>query len=183
MAAPSLVARRRSFGIGFALLVCVLLLVAFLVRNQSNEELQSRGVTLAHPPGQEISQTLLTTLIQQRGGPQLPPGVSVSRAWQEATVSFGAQLGDGSSVTYSPDTRSPQQAASDFEAMIQADETEFGSSQFSTVSLRGTTALSHEQGADGPASLSWIEGQVLIQIIGYPGESLADLIPFAQQMP
>ena len=138
-------------------------------------------------PGQTASTDQVNVLISKNAGPALPEDgpyavKSVERAWTDGYGAFGVTYPSGLGITYQPDSRSQAEAEKAIKGQVDSDTEQFGSSQFFVVDLRDTVALAHEAAADGPASLSWLEGNVWVQVIGYGGESLADLDSLAKSM-
>ena len=88
----------------------------------------------------------------------------------------------GLGVTYQRDSRSQPQYERAIQGQVDSDTEQLGSSQFFVVDLRDTIALAHEAAPDGPASLSWLEGKVLVQVIGFGGESLAEIEGLTESM-
>lgn len=154
----------------------------------SRDGFNRRGVVEPNPsPGKEVGLEEVEQLTRQNSGPLLPEdgdfsARSVSRAWTDNYGSFGFQFPSGLMITFSVESRTEEEAEIAMKEMVEADIADFGSSAFSVEELRGTVALTHEAAEDGPASLSWREGDVLVQVIGYGGETLSQLRSLALSM-
>ena len=139
-------------------------------------------------PGERAPIGQVETLIQRNGGPLLPRAGnyttgSVERAWVDDYGAFGLQFRSGLWIIMQEDPRTREEAEAAIRGQIEADTETLGSSQFSVEEIRGTLALAHETGDDGPSSLSWLEGRLWIQVIGLGGESLSEVRELASALP
>jgi len=180
----------RLLVLAAAALIAAASVTAYLAsaRDDVSDDFAARGVGAPNPePGKEVPIEEVEELIRQNEGPLLPqqgkfPADSVSRAWVDDYGSFGFQFHSGLSVIFSLESRSHQEAQTAFREMVEADIADYGFSPFTVEGIRATVGLAHEAASDGPASLGWREGGLLIQIIGYGGESLSELRELASSM-
>lgn len=171
-----------------ALVASVIATISVLLSLREEPSVRTiRGVGAQDPtPGQEVPVSEVDPLGEAIGAPGLPSGgrysaSDVSRSWKDEYGAFGFQFTDGVMIVYQGDDRASGQAARDIKAMVASDLEAFGNTQFSTVDIRGIVALAHESGADGPASLQWLEGAAWVQIIG-ADPSLKELMALAASM-
>jgi hypothetical protein len=148
----------------------------------------------ANPLGgnaQSVPVEVARTLISLFKCPDLPDAGPISpqhvtAAWVDAPRGMiDLEFDNGVRIIYSTDTRTGEQYASDM-----ADAVEAGDWEGHLVALRGTTAdaidiqsgLTPPLYPTGPASLGWIEGADLVEMIGHGGQSLADLLVLANAL-
>ena len=102
---------------------------------------------------------------------------NIVRAQTNATDQIALTFRSSAVLIDTPDSRTPEQYGEDAAQMVQSGE------PWQTLELRGTIALATDADSSGPASLSWVESEHLVQLIDYSGGSLSNLIVEATALP
>lgn len=180
----AIVPRRSAL---LAAISVLLLIPPVLLTESSPDALALRWVAMPNPsPGVLASVGEVEALVQRHSGP-LRAEVSyaahvVLRPWIEGPYTFGFIFRSGLLVTYSVETRTQREAEEAAREQIGADLADLGYSPFNVARVRATVGLAHEKDDAGPASLSWREGGVCVEVIGYGNQSFAEVRFFVSAM-
>jgi hypothetical protein len=102
----------------------------------------------------------------------------VTERWALGSSNLGLVLGNGIWVTYTDDARSPEDYAKDASESIEGGFWNGGR----LLRVRGVTGAGTAGGPNRSAYLVWIEGEHLTEVFGFGGQSLGDLLEFAERM-
>lgn len=101
----------------------------------------------------------------------------VIERWRQGKSNVGIVLRNTMWITYTQDSRTHEQYADDVRQSI--DE---GFWNAKLVRSRGVSAAATSRSDSASAYLAWIEGDHLIEIFGFGGQSLEELLEFADDM-
>ncbi len=101
---------------------------------------------------------------------QLPPEEALDQVWQNDEGQVAYELKSSSIIYYKPESLS----AKEYE-QVSGDTVKQDGAPFTQIPFRGTAALAVDINKDGPASLSWVEGGYLVELVGHGGETLQEL--------
>ncbi len=114
--------------------------------------------------------------------PGPPPSNSrsgwVTERWALGSLNLGLILGNGIWVTYTDDARSSEDYAKDASESIEGGFWDSGK----LLEVRGVTGAGAPGTPSGSAYLVWIEGEHLTEVFGFGGQSLEDLLEFADRL-
>jgi hypothetical protein len=131
--------------------------------------------------GEEISKADLATLTKDCGVCTLPDEGEASldaidRAWSRSDGKVAIDFASGLRLYFTPDSRSNEEYVADAASLPKE------SDAYSFISLRGAEALARVRNDDAPSALLWAEDGRLVEMIGYGGQELADLVATAEEL-